>query len=240
MNNISETNINIQGMVDPQNRNPYNHFTNGVYPIVFKDAIISKMDMNPQTTTVAVTLPPTPVVPPPSIASVPQHEAISPTAINNGIPVLDLRPADPYPLYYTEPATEPNSDDNIKNNITILSTYFDISDVEDDIIKDKNSCCNTYLINALEILKVRIMNEKKVLDVFSKFTQEFNAGNDKNKRMVILDINANTDIIFEFDDAENKISYTLTVFNTEEIKYDTDENGNKYCTNSISFHTLPY
>lgn len=237
MKTISES-INTMESIIPalQDRIMYNHFDNGVQPIVFQDAIIKKMDLTPPPP------PAVPIIPTPQINNItPQVQHIQQPQSSN-IPVLDLRPVDSYSLYYTEPAPEPDSDDNIKNNIIALSIYFDIPNV-DHLIKNKDICANYNIINALEILKLRILNEKKVLDEFSKFVLSFNASNDKNRRMEIHKIDdddIDCNVIFAFNDTKNGIFYSTTVSNTEEIKYDTDQDGNKYCINSISFHILPY
>lgn len=231
MKTISENVTTMEGVIpNLQDRIAYNHFENGVQPIVFQDAIIKKMDLTP---------PPPPAVP---IITAPQINNITPQVqytqeSQSTIPVLDLKPIDPYSLYYTEPSSDPSSDENIKNNVKILSNYIRLH--ADLLIKNKDFWIDRNIINALEILKLRILNEKKVLDEFSKFIREFNRSNDETKKLEFLNIDTEREgysISFIFID--NITYHTLIILGTDKIQYDIGQDGKKYCINPIQFSTL--
>ena len=235
MKTISESITTMESAIPTlQDQIMYNHFENGAQPIVFQDAIIKNMDLTP------------PMPPAVSTITTPQiNNNIMPQVQytqqpQSSIPVLDLKPIDPYSLYYTEPALDPSSDENIENNIKILSTYFSID--EEKLIKGKDTYTNQHMINALEILKSRILNEKKVLSTFIEFIRKFNINNDESKRLKLyyVDEFEGNNVLFFFDDKHANVKYMISVFDTSEIQCDTSQDGKKFYTNQIQFYTLPY
>lgn len=128
------------------------------------------------------------------------------------------------------------SDENIKANIEFLSGYFDLSYdeiVTDDIERDR------YYINALEILKLRILNEKKVLNEFCKFVRQFNPDNEESKRMVPDAVPIGMNCAYFYFESEH-VAFYLTVCDVMNIKYERASDGKQYCTNRIEFETNPY
>ena len=238
MKPISESINTVEGVVpNLQDRIMYNQFDNGVQPIVFQDAIIKQMDLIPPPSPTA------PIIPAPQINNniTPQVQ-YTPQPQSSGIPVLDLKPVDSESLYYTEPSSDPSSNENIKNNIEILSTYFILDEAR--LIRNKTTYDNSRMINAIEILKLRILNEKKVLGAFTEFIRKFNNTNDKSRRLELYCVHGSDDtegdVLFLFNDTDNKVKYWLTVFDANNIEYDTDENSKKYCINTIQFHFSTY
>lgn len=231
MKTISESITTMEGAIPTlQDRIMYNHFDSGVQPIIFQDAIIKKMDLTtPQP-------PAVPIIPTPHINNniIPQVQYTQQP--QSSIPVLDLKPVDPCSVYYTEPSSNPSAENNIKDNMKFLSGYFDLS--YDEIVTGDIEC-DQYFINALEILKLRILNEKKVLNEFCKFVRQFNPDNEESKRMVQDAVPIGENFTYFYFESDN-VNFYIKVCDVKNIKYEKSSDGKLYCTNKIEFHTCPH
>ncbi len=149
---------------------------------------------------------------------------------------LDLKPLDCQSIYCTEPSYE-MTDEDIKSNIDILSTYFNLSY---DLIEDKNTIYNHHVINSLEILKLRILNEKNVLNEFVKFIRQFNPLNDKSRRLYNYEVDAENggSVQFIFEDL-GRADFYVQIYGTDKVEL-VDKDGEVYCTNRIEFQTYPH